>query len=77
MPPAAFDELLELDDDEDDEDDDVAGADVGTVGMVASTAIALSSNPDVDAAARSEHAAIAAARDLRGHGIVLGDQNTL
>src|SRR5262249_18582985 len=38
----------------------VAGAETIGVGMVASTAMANSSNPDVDAAARGEHAAVAA-----------------
>ena len=42
-----------------------------SVGIVASTAIAFSSNPDIDAAARAEHAAIGAARDDRRSAVFL------
>ncbi|MDH8602316.1 hypothetical protein QIH38_27440, partial [Klebsiella pneumoniae] len=48
------------------------------VGMVAaSTAMMVSSNPDVDAAARSEHAAVGSSCDLCGDGVFFGDDNAL
>src|SRR5438132_10810358 len=46
------------------------------VGIVASTAMVVSLNPDIQAAARAEHAAIAAG-DRRRHGLVLGDDQAL
>src|SRR3954453_4036921 len=49
----------------------VAGAETTGVGMVASTAMESSLHPDVDAAARAEHAAVAAG-DRSGDGVVLG-----
>lgn len=74
MPVVLLLELLELELDE----LFVAGADVGIVGMVAaSTAIIASSNPDIDAAARSEHAAVGSSRDLCRNGVFFGDDDAL
>ena len=69
--------LLELEELELELDDDVAGAEVGIGAVVASTAMVVSSNPDVDAAARSERAAIGASRDLCRYGVFVGNDDAL
>src|SRR6266404_4912925 len=55
----------------------VPGAETTVVGVVASTAMAISLNPDVDAAARTEHAAIAAAGDDGRHAVFLADDEAM
>src|SRR5882724_744077 len=52
----------------------VPGAATTVVGIVASTDMVNSSDFDVYAAARSEHAAICASRDWRGDGVFFNDQ---
>src|SRR3954466_15243404 len=47
------------------------------LGMVASTAMVISSNPDVDAAACAEHAAIAASRRGGRDGVFFADNQAL
>src|SRR5436190_13054100 len=54
----------------------VAGAETTGVGIVASSAMASSLNPDVDAAARGKHAAVAA-RHRGRDGVVLGHDQAL
>src|SRR3954454_3604909 len=46
------------------------------LGMVASSAMVISSDPDVDAAARTEHAAVAASR-RGGDGVFFADDQAL
>src|SRR5882757_11074547 len=55
----------------------VDGADTTVPGIVASTAMVISSDLDIDAAARSEHAAIGSSRDRRGNGVVFADDQAV
>ena len=69
---AAADEL-----DEEEAGSGVVPETIGLAVLAAAVVMSVSSNPDVDAAARSEHAAIASSRDRRGDGVVVADDQPL
>jgi hypothetical protein len=70
--------VVELSEDPEEPDEDEVGSGVvpETTGGAKPDAVvmSLSSDPDIDAAARSEHAAIASSRDHRGDRLVIETQ---
>src|SRR5439155_22703988 len=55
----------------------VPAAETSGLGMVASTAMVISSDPDVDAAACAQHAGVAASRRGGGDGVFFADNQAL